>query len=118
MFAAATETSAQTFVDSGFSTEVVATLSPYTLVGIAWAPDRGVSRVEVGVDGVWDDARLSRPISNATWVQWIYDWAATPGDHIVQVRATDGHGETQPEIRTPPAPDGARGWHTIGVTVS
>ena len=88
------------------------------VAGIAWAPDRGVSRVEVGVDGVWEDARLSRPISNATWVQWVWDWAATPGEHTLQVRATDGNGKTQPELRTAPAPDGARGWHTIGVGVS
>ena len=47
--------------------------------GIAWAPDRGISRVEVSIDGTWGDARLSRPISNATWVQWVTDWAATPG---------------------------------------
>jgi DMSO/TMAO reductase YedYZ molybdopterin-dependent catalytic subunit len=89
-----------------------------SVAGIAWAPDRGVSRVEVGVDGVWEEARLSRPISNATWVQWVYDWAATAGEHTIQVRATDGNGETQPELRTSPAPDGARGWHTIGVGVS
>jgi DMSO/TMAO reductase YedYZ molybdopterin-dependent catalytic subunit len=87
------------------------------VAGIAWAPDRGVATVEVGVDGVWEEARLSRPISNATWVQWVYDWAATPGQHTVQVRATDGTGQTQPETRTPPAPDGARGWHTINVQV-
>ena len=87
------------------------------VAGIAWAPDRGVSKVEVGVDGVWQDARMSRPISDATWVQWVYDWPATPGEHTLQVRATDGNGETQPELRTPPAPDGARGWHTIGVEV-
>ena len=88
------------------------------VAGIAWAPDRGIARVEVGVDGVWQEARLSAPISDATWVQWAYDWAATPGEHILQVRATDGAGETQTELRSPPAPDGARGWHTIRVDVA
>ncbi len=48
------------------------------IAGIAWAPDRGISRVEVAIDGVWRDARLSTPISDATWVQWVTDWAATP----------------------------------------
>jgi hypothetical protein len=33
------------------------------------------------------------------------------------VRATDGQGELQPEGPTPPAPDGARGYHTINVNV-
>jgi hypothetical protein len=87
------------------------------VAGIAWAPDRGIAKVEVGVDGVWTEARLSRPISDATWVQWVYDWPATAGNHTISVRATDGTGVVQPEQPTPPAPDGARGWHTISVNV-
>ena len=57
------------------------------------------------------------PISDATWVQWVLDWDATPGDHTIAVRATDGTGTVQEERQTPPAPDGARGWHTIAVRV-
>ena len=85
------------------------------IAGIAWAPDRGISKVEVAIDGVWQEARLSSPISDATWVQWVFDWDATAGRHQIQVRATDGSGETQPEQRTPPAPDGARGWMSVDV---
>ena len=88
------------------------------IAGIAWAPDRGVTRVEVGIDGVWADARLSTPISDATWVQWVFDWTATPGHHVVQVRATDGTGQVQTEQATPPAPDGARGWDGVAFDVS
>jgi DMSO/TMAO reductase YedYZ molybdopterin-dependent catalytic subunit len=87
------------------------------IAGIAWAPDRGVSRVEVGVDGVWGEARLSAPISDATWVQWVFDWTAAPGRHTVQVRATDGTGEVQTQVPSPPAPDGARGWDTVSFDV-
>jgi DMSO/TMAO reductase YedYZ molybdopterin-dependent catalytic subunit len=87
------------------------------IAGIAWAPDRGVSKVEVGIDGTWSEARLSRPISDATWVQWVLDWIATPGQHTIQVRATDGTGQTQTDLSSPPAPDGARGWHTRTITV-
>jgi DMSO/TMAO reductase YedYZ molybdopterin-dependent catalytic subunit len=87
------------------------------IAGIAWAPDRGISRVEVAIDGVWGDARMSHPISDATWVQWVVDWAATPGRHVIMVRATDGTGAVQEQIPSPPAPDGARGWHTISVQV-
>jgi DMSO/TMAO reductase YedYZ molybdopterin-dependent catalytic subunit len=87
------------------------------VAGIAWAPDRGVSRVEVGIDGTWHDAELSAPISDATWVQWVYRWDATPGAHTVSVRATDGRGTVQEEQPSRPAPDGARGWHTIRVSV-
>jgi len=85
------------------------------IAGIAWAPDRGISKVEVAIDGEWHEARLSSPISDATWVQWVFDWDATAGRHQLQVRATDGAGETQPEQRTPPAPDGARGWMSVDV---
>jgi DMSO/TMAO reductase YedYZ molybdopterin-dependent catalytic subunit len=88
------------------------------IAGIAWAPDRGISKVEVAIDGSWHEADLSTPISDATWVQWVVTWEATPGHHEIVVRATDGTGEVQENRPTPPAPDGARGWHSIDVGVS
>jgi DMSO/TMAO reductase YedYZ molybdopterin-dependent catalytic subunit len=88
------------------------------IAGVAWAPDRGIARVEVQVDdGEWHQADLSVPISDATWVQFAYRWEATPGDHLLRVRATDGTGEVQTAEESRPAPDGARGHHTIRVTV-
>jgi hypothetical protein len=87
------------------------------IAGVAWAPDRGISKVEVGIDGAWRPARLSTPISKATWVQWVYPWDATPGEHTISVRATDGTGMLQTETPSRPAPDGARGWHTVSVLV-
>ena len=87
------------------------------IAGVAWAPDRGISKVEVGIDEVWYAAQLSTPISDATWVQWRHDWDATPGQHRLQVRATDGTGVLQDQTPSPPAPDGARGWHTVVVNV-
>ena len=87
------------------------------VAGVAWAPDRGISKVEVAIDGQWHDATISTPISKATWVQWRYDWAATAGQHSIEVRATDGTGEVQTADRSEPAPDGARGHHTIQVSV-
>jgi DMSO/TMAO reductase YedYZ molybdopterin-dependent catalytic subunit len=88
------------------------------IAGIAWAPDRGISRVEVAVDGVWRDARLSTPLADTTWVQWMTEWAAEPGRHVLMVRATDGTGAVQTEQSSPPVPDGARGYHTVSVQVS
>jgi DMSO/TMAO reductase YedYZ molybdopterin-dependent catalytic subunit len=89
------------------------------VAGVAWAPDRGVSKVEVRIDqGDWAPARLSAAISKATWVQWLYDWEATPGNHVIEIRASDGTGETQTDQETPPPPDGARGHHRITVAVS
>ena len=92
-------------------------VGPVTVAGVAWAPDRGVTKVEVAIDGAWHDARLSAPISPATWVQWLYNWDAAAGDHQIEVRATDGTGTVQTADHSPPAPDGARGHHTIGVHV-
>ena len=88
-----------------------------TIAGVAWAPDRGISAVEVSIDGTWQAAILSRPISDATWVQWRLDWDAPAGDHTLAVRATDGRGDVQTDQHSPPAPDGARGHHTIRVSV-
>ena len=87
------------------------------IAGVAWAPDRGISKVEVGIDGTWYEADLSTPISDATWVQWVATWEATAGEHTLSVRATDGEGVVQEERSSPPAPDGARGWHTRVVQV-
>ena len=89
------------------------------VAGVAWAPDRGISRVEVRVDdGAWQRAELSRPASPASWLQWRLRWEAAPGQHTIEVRATDGTGMVQAEERTPPAPDGARGHHRVRVRVT
>jgi len=89
------------------------------VAGVAWAPDRGIRGVEVQVDdGPWLPATLSAPISNATWVQWLFRWDATPGSHRISVRAIDGTGEVQTDLRSRPAPDGARGHHSINVSVA
>ena len=53
----------------------------------------------------------------STWRQWVYEWDAEPGDHELEVRATDGDGETQTEDQVPPRPDGATGWHQVSVTI-
>ena len=93
---------------------------PTAIAGVAWAPDRGIARVEVAIDGDWREAQISRPISDATWVQWLYAWDASTaggGSHAIEVRATDGTGDVQTADVTPPAPDGARGHHRIEVRV-
>ena len=90
------------------------------IAGVAWAPDRGISKVEVAIDGDWRECSLARPISDATWIQWTYAWdaSAAAGDHTIEVRATDGNGEVQTAATSPPAPDGARGHHAISVRVA
>jgi DMSO/TMAO reductase YedYZ molybdopterin-dependent catalytic subunit len=90
----------------------------FTVAGVAWAPDRGVDAVEVSIDdGDWMPATLSKPLNDATWVQWMVDWNATAGKHRLAVRATDGTGTVQTAETSRRAPDGARGHHTITVEV-
>ncbi|MEU4474843.1 molybdopterin-dependent oxidoreductase [Micromonospora sp. NPDC023888] len=94
------------------------TTGPVTVAGVAWAQHRGISRVEVRVDGGdWQQAELAPTVSVDTWVQWSWRWDATPGEHRLQVRATDATGETQTERTQGVVPDGATGWHTVTVTV-
>ena len=89
------------------------------IAGVAWAPTRGIERVEVSInEGPWLEAKLAAALSVETWRQWAYDWDATPGRHIIAVRATDGTGVVQTDKRTDVAPDGASGHHTIEVKVS
>jgi DMSO/TMAO reductase YedYZ molybdopterin-dependent catalytic subunit len=88
------------------------------IAGVAWAPGRGISRVEVQVDGgSWIEAELSESLSDDSWRQWSVGWDAEPGTHELQVRATDGNGETQTSEFKPPRPDGATSYHTISVVV-
>jgi DMSO/TMAO reductase YedYZ molybdopterin-dependent catalytic subunit len=95
------------------------TPGPGQVAGVAWAPHRGVSKVEVklGEDAEWLEATLAEPLSDNCWRQWVVDWDAPAGTHRLQVRATDGEGQLQTDELRPPAPDGATGWHTIQVTV-
>jgi DMSO/TMAO reductase YedYZ molybdopterin-dependent catalytic subunit len=89
------------------------------VAGIAWAQHRGISSVEVQIDGGgWAKAALGANDTADTWRQWRYDWDATAGQHTVTVRATDGDGNVQTDAGAPPFPDGATGLHSIAVSVS
>ena len=89
------------------------------IAGVAWAPTRGISAVEVRIDDEpWQEARLGGAVDGNTWRQWVLEWDASPGEHRIVVRAVDGRGETQTAESAPPFPSGATGYHTITVTVS
>jgi DMSO/TMAO reductase YedYZ molybdopterin-dependent catalytic subunit len=95
------------------------TEDPLVLAGVAWAPTRGIERVEVQVDdGEWVDAELTTPLSSKAWVQWKVEMASSSGDHTARVRATDGTGETQTAEKARPAPNGATGYHEIRFSVA
>lgn len=88
------------------------------IAGVAWAPTRGISKVEVRVDkGPWRVATLGPALAKTTWRQWWIDWDAKPGTRTITVRATDGTGALQSSKSVAVAPNGAEGWHTVDVTV-
>jgi DMSO/TMAO reductase YedYZ molybdopterin-dependent catalytic subunit len=87
--------------------------------GVAWAPHRGISRVQVNVDnGPWRTAKLAAPDGTDTWRQWVWAWDAAPGLHTLQVRATDGTGAVQSKSEAGVFPSGATGWDSVVVTVT
>jgi DMSO/TMAO reductase YedYZ molybdopterin-dependent catalytic subunit len=87
--------------------------------GVAWAPTRGIERVEVSTDDgeTWNDATLAAQLDADVWRQYVYDWEAQPGEYTLKVRATDGEGETQTAEEAAPIPSGATGYHTLEATV-
>ena len=92
---------------------------PVAIGGVAWAPHRGIERVEVRIDeGEWQEARLSATDTLDTWRQWTLAWDALPGRHRLEVRAADGTGTIQTDVRREPFPDGATGWHSVVMTVN
>lgn len=89
------------------------------IAGVAWAPGRGISKVELQIgEGVdWVEAELSESLSENSWLQWRVNWNAQPGRHRLTVRATDGDGNTQTADIAPPAPNGATGYHSVIATI-
>ena len=91
------------------------------IAGVAFAGNRGVSKVEVSVDGgdTWSEATLKPPRSPYSWVLWAYEWKPTStGTANIMVRATDGKGQLQDPTATQPFPDGASGYSSVQVTVA
>jgi hypothetical protein len=81
--------------------------------GIAFSGDKGISQVQVRVDGgEWQDAELRSPLSETTWVIWRYEWSFTEGEHLFEVRCAEGDGTPQIEEETDNRPDGATGIHS------
>jgi DMSO/TMAO reductase YedYZ molybdopterin-dependent catalytic subunit len=88
------------------------------VAGVAWAQHKGIDAVEVRVNGgSWNRARLAAVPGIDTWRQWVWDWDATPGNHVIQARATDATGYTQTAALAPPEPNGATGYPTVNVSV-
>jgi len=90
------------------------------LGGTAWAQQRGISGVQVQIDGGgWQDATLGAEVSADTWTQWSVQVSGlASGRHTATVRALDGTGELQTSQPANVAPDGASGWHGVDFIVA
>lgn len=89
--------------------------------GVAFAGDRGISRVEVTTDGgsTWNDATLKAPVSGLTWVLWTFPWTpARGGSFRIVARAYDATGVVQDPTTAPPFSNGASGYDSITLLVS
>ena len=89
------------------------------IAGIAFGGDRGISKVEVSIDGgeTWKTAIIKEPLSRYTWVLWTAGFFPKRGEvnYKIVVRATDKKGKVQTSEIRKPFPDGATGYHTISI---
>jgi DMSO/TMAO reductase YedYZ molybdopterin-dependent catalytic subunit len=114
-FARATSVIDTVYVDSRASPPTV------MVGGMAWAGERGISKVEVEVDGSgrWAEATLiSPPLSPLNWVLWRYDgWPYAAGQHEFRVRCYEGDGTLQVLELGSARPSGATGVHMLRVNI-
>lgn len=89
------------------------------VVGTAWAPVRGVDRVQVRVDdGPWTDAELAAETSVRSWRRWRCDLHVQPGARGLQVRCAERDGTWQDARHRTPHPLDATGLHQVRVASS
>jgi len=70
---------------------------PTEVFGRAWSGGGvPIVRVEVGINGRWQQASLDPPHSKFAWQAWRYLWQAQAGEYALACRATDANGESQP----------------------
>ncbi|MFL6371993.1 MAG: molybdopterin-dependent oxidoreductase [Nitrososphaera sp.] len=103
------------------STNTATTGTKSPIAGIAFAGERGISKVEVSTDGgkSWQSASIKDPLSNNCWALWALNWVPqNKGKYNIVVRATDKAGNTQTSEIREIYPNGSTGYHSVDETVS
>ncbi len=82
----------------------------YQITGLAWSGKGKVARVDVSVDGGrnWKTARLQDPVMSKCLTRFSLDWTWDGRPGLIQSRATDDTGTTQPTYRQLRAVRGTR----------
>jgi DMSO/TMAO reductase YedYZ molybdopterin-dependent catalytic subunit len=98
------------------------TVGEQRIAGIAYAGDRGLTKVEFSTDdgGTWRPAQILEPMAGKdTMVRWEATLAVpVVASLTITVRATDGAGDVQTEEFQLPQPDGASGRDSITVSAA
>ncbi len=70
------------------------------LTGRSWSADGPIRETRVSTDGgvTWRRARPYGATPGGVWQRWEIDWTPAAGSHVLQARATDVRGNTQPEV--------------------
>jgi hypothetical protein len=90
------------------------------IAGVAFAGDRGISKIEVSTDGgnSWKSATIKDPLSNYAWVLWTSGFTPKDkGQYNIVVRATDKTGQVQTSKFEDPFPNGASGYNMVNVNI-
>ncbi len=106
--------------DDWVSIKIAEAANGITVRGVAFAGDRGVSKVEVSFDDgqSWRDTKLDYPGSRLTWALWSCDWQPDyTGSFALIVRATDRNGKLQEYDEQRPFTSGVTGFHRINVQI-
>jgi len=89
----------------------------FSVKGVAFGGDRGISRVEFSSDDgeSWDEAKIDYPGTKLTWALWSFNWAPKDGvdDYTLVVRATDGEGKLQEFEEDRAFTSGITGFHKV-----
>src|SRR6266851_2036578 len=92
------------------------------VAGIAYAGDRGISKVEFSLDdgGTWQSATILEAMPGKdAMVRWEGTFVVPASSSVtITMRATDGLGEPQTEYFQLPQPDGASGRDAITVSAA
>ena len=71
----------------------------HRLHGFAHSPHGPIARVEWSPDdgASWSEAEFPGPQPQYSWSRFEFTWAAEPGEYVIQTRATDVAGNSQPD---------------------